>query len=73
MDWRAWFRRLSGYALLLAGVLVAFVGLISLRSREEGSGDVPWGWPEVIVLLIAVPVVIAGLWILSSHRFDRRN
>jgi hypothetical protein len=48
------------------------VGLIALRSRAEGSADVPWGWPEAMVLLIAVPVVVAGLWILA-RRFDGRS
>jgi hypothetical protein len=64
-------RRLTGYVLLIAGVVVAFVGLIALRSRGEASGDLPWGWPEAIVLLIAVPLVVGGLWVLSTRRFDR--
>ena len=54
------------------GVLVGAVGLIALRSRAESSADVPWGWPEAMVLLIAVPVVVAGLWILA-RRFDGRS
>jgi len=65
-------QRLSGYLLLLVGVLVGAVGLIALRSRAESSADVPWGWPEAMVLLIAVPVVVAGLWILA-RRFDGRS
>jgi hypothetical protein len=65
-------QRLSGYLLLLVGVLVGAVGLIALRSRAESSADVPWGWPEAMVLLIAVPVVVAGLWILV-RRFDGRS
>ena len=66
-------QRLSGYMLLVAGVLVAAVGLIALRSRTEGSTDVPWGWPEAVVVIIAASVVTAGLWILSTHRFDGRS
>lgn len=66
-------QRLSGYLVLLAGVLVAAVGLIALRSRAEGSSDVPWGWPEALIITIAASVVVAGLWILSTRRFDRRS
>jgi len=68
---RVW-QRLTGYVLLLAGVLIAAVGLIALRSRGEESTNVPWGWPEAIVLITAVLVVIVGLWILGTRRFERR-
>jgi len=66
-------QRLSGYLLLLAGVLVGAVGLIALRSRADGSSDVPLGWPEAVVVIIAVPVVAAGLWMLSTRHFSGRG
>jgi membrane protein implicated in regulation of membrane protease activity len=68
---RPWLWRIVGYLLLLAGVLFAFVTLIGLRASEGGSSR-GWGWPEAIVLLIAVVIVAAGLVILSSNRFVKR-
>jgi hypothetical protein len=58
-------QRLVGYSFLLAGVVSGFWGFTALAGRNEGGSGPGWGWPETVVLLVSIALVVAGLVILT--------
>ena len=71
---RRWLWSLAGCALILVGIVLAFWGLILLLLRDEGPNAprlLPF-WIGGSVILGALAIVLAGLWLLGRKGFGQR-
>jgi len=63
-----------GYSLLLGGVLIGLYGLFWVAYEGEGGQhNHPFVLVGIVVLVIALPVVAAGFFVLHSKRLAKRS